>query len=92
MELTMKKSTVCQSCGMPFGGEVERGTESDGSLSLDYCIDCYKNCYKNGKFTEPDITFEEMVTKVSDQIKLEGFPEKMIAINRKKMLTFKRWH
>ena len=44
----------CQSCGMPLAGH--QGTEADGTVSLMYC----EYCYQDGKFTQPDITFEEM--------------------------------
>jgi hypothetical protein len=81
------KFGVCQSCGMPFGGEVERGTELDGRESDDYCIDCYKD----GNFVEPDLTLEMMVEKVTNQMRIEGFPEKMITVNTNKMAKFKRW-
>lgn len=48
----------CQSCGMPMNTEeAQYGTEADGSLSADYC----SYCYKDGQFTQPDITAEEMV-------------------------------
>lgn len=50
--------TRCQSDGQRiFPGFF--GTEADGSLSKIYC----KFCYKDGKFTEPDITLEEMIHK-----------------------------
>ncbi|MCK9278816.1 MAG: zinc ribbon domain-containing protein, partial [Methanoculleus sp.] len=37
------------------------GTEADGTLSKDYCA----NCYQNGAFTEPGITIDEMAVKCS---------------------------
>ncbi len=48
---------MCQSCGLPFNKEHSHfiATESDGSRSI-YCT----NCYKDGKFIEPDLTMEEM--------------------------------
>lgn len=45
----------CQSCGMPLADEI-KGTNSDGSLSEDYCM----YCYKDGKFTQ-EMTMEEMI-------------------------------
>ncbi|WP_129045576.1 zinc ribbon domain-containing protein [Companilactobacillus metriopterae] len=48
----------CQSCGMPLNSE-NLGTESDGSKSSKYC----NYCYENGKFIEPDITIEEMISR-----------------------------
>ena len=37
----------CQSCGMPIFEPAMQGTESDGSLSGDFCV----HCYSNGSFT-----------------------------------------
>lgn len=33
----------CQSCGMPLSDKSQFGTESDGSLSEEYCVYCYKD-------------------------------------------------
>lgn len=49
----------CQSCGMPVFTSAEAGTEKDGKESSTYCV----HCYKNGEFTEPDLTHEEMIQK-----------------------------
>lgn len=46
----------CQSCGMPIEDKSLRGTESDGSLSAEYC----RYCYQNGSFSK-DETMEEMI-------------------------------
>jgi len=48
----------CQCCAMPMdaSGEVN-GTEADGSKNDDYCM----YCYKDGAFTAPDATMEEMI-------------------------------
>ncbi len=50
---------VCQSCGMPLkqGQGDFRGTESDGTRSEKYCT----HCYLQGKYTNPNITKEEMI-------------------------------
>lgn len=51
----------CQSCAMPLmpKGQDFRGNNTDASKSDTYCY----LCYLNGQFTEPNITFEEMVKK-----------------------------
>lgn len=46
----------CQSCGMILEKDSDRGTESDGSRSEEYCA----FCYQQGKFVH-DVTMEEMV-------------------------------
>ena len=52
-------SGVCQSCGMPLMSPADRGTESDGTPSAQYCT----YCYQNGKFTDPSATVELMSEK-----------------------------
>lgn len=49
-------NNVCQSCGMIIIEENEHGTNSDGSISVDYC----KYCFNDGKFGK-DETMEEMI-------------------------------
>lgn len=77
----------CQSCGMPVSGEAGWGTESDGTRSADYCIECYKN----GEFAEPRLTMEQMVERVGTRMRALNFPTEMIALNAKLIPTFKRW-
>ena len=48
----------CQSCGMPLG-EGLYGTNADGSPNHDYC----KYCYRNGEFTEPELSREDVIAK-----------------------------
>lgn len=55
---------MCQSCGMPIKKDELKGTEANGSKSQKYC----KFCYKNGKFTNPDWTADQM----------QGFSYKML--------------
>jgi hypothetical protein len=47
----------CQSCGMPLNQPEMFGTESDGSKTEKYCA----YCYKDGKFTTPEATLEQMI-------------------------------
>lgn len=68
------KGPFCQSCGMPLSKDkLGGGTNSDGSKSPDYC----SNCYKDGQFTEPDISARGMQDKVMHILKsdmhLPGF-------------------
>lgn len=51
-----RPSAFCQSCGMILSDDNDRGTESDGSPSSDYCA----YCYRNGAFTE-DVSIDEMI-------------------------------
>jgi hypothetical protein len=48
---------------MPLGTGAEyRGTETDGSPASEYCL----FCYKDGNFTNPDQTVDEMVQSSID--------------------------
>ena len=38
----MDNTVFCQSCGMPMATDEMRGSETDGSLSQDYCTYCYQ--------------------------------------------------
>lgn len=57
----MNTDRLCQSCAMPLMDKnVDlRGTEKDGTKSTKFCV----HCYRNGKYVEPNITFNEMVKK-----------------------------
>ncbi|MGL5436919.1 MAG: zinc ribbon domain-containing protein [Lachnospiraceae bacterium] len=46
----------CQSCGMILDKDSDKGTESDGCKSEEYCA----FCYQKGNFAH-DITMEEMI-------------------------------
>jgi len=67
----MKTYKNCQSCGMPLKKDTAGGgTNADGTKNLMYC----SHCYKNGKFTSPDMTAGEMKTRVKEKLKEMGFP------------------
>ncbi len=51
----------CQSCGIQIKHSSEFGTTSTGVISTEYC----GYCFQNGNFTEPDITMEGMIEKLS---------------------------
>lgn len=54
----MDNKIRCQSCGMPLSKDFGNlGTNSDGSETDEFCI----FCFKNGAFTRPDQTMEEMI-------------------------------
>jgi hypothetical protein len=56
--IELGKEPVCQSCGlMPLDAPESFGTNADGSKSEDYCV----YCFKDGAFTYPDATLEEMI-------------------------------
>lgn len=61
----------CQSCGMPMKKDAAGGgAERDGSKSEKYC----SHCYRNGAFTQPDMTASEMQALVKGKLKEMRFP------------------
>ncbi len=83
------KGPFCQSCGMPLSKDKGRGgTEKDGIKSSEYC----SNCYGNGQFTEPDITAEQMQTKVKQMMKSDmHMPSFMANYFVKEIPGLRRW-
>ena len=54
----MDDKVRCQSCGMPLSEDFKNfGTDAEGSPVSEYCM----FCYKDGNFTNPDQTVDEMV-------------------------------
>lgn len=65
------KDPVCQSCGMPLVRDpLGGGTSADGSRTAEYC----SHCFLEGRFTEPDITVDEMVAKVEERMRSMDLP------------------
>jgi hypothetical protein len=84
------KGPYCQSCAMPLSKPEKFGTNADGSKNGDYC----HFCFQNGTFTDPDITMEQMISKVASLLtKFRGIPEHQA---RERAQTFipklKRWN
>ena len=66
----MKGNKVCQSCGMPLKSDPQGGgSERNGTKSDIYC----SYCYQNGKFTQPNLTVEQMQDFVKTKMKSMGF-------------------
>ncbi len=80
---------ICQSCGMEMAKEEDFGTNSDGSLNQEYC----RFCFQKGNFTDPSITFEEMVNKVAHMMiaKITIPEEKALEVAKKELINLKRW-
>lgn len=83
------KGPFCQSCGMPMDNPECFGTDEREMKINDYCI----HCYENGKFTDPNITKEEMIDLVIDiMIEKTKISENQAGqIARSFIPTLKRW-
>lgn len=60
MEPGSMEGPTCQSCGIPLGRKEDQGTNADGTKNREYCF----YCYENGVFTDPDLTMDQMISKV----------------------------
>ena len=78
---------ICQSCSMPISKDEAKGTEKDGSLSRDYC----NNCYKAGTFTQPDLAMDEMTVIVRSKMAEMGVPKIFARMFSRKIPKLKRW-
>ncbi len=80
---------VCHSCGMLIMKADEFGTDASLVTNTSYC----KYCYWKGQFTEPDLTKEEMISKLAEAMKvgknITDEQAKEMAWGRMRLL--KRW-
>lgn len=78
----------CQSCAMPMNDESIMGRNSDGTANKDYCV----YCFKDGEFTAPNITMNEMIEVCVPFMKEDGINEE-VARNQLKNIfpNLKRW-
>lgn len=89
MEQKHPEVSFCQSCGMPLEEAKDFGINIDGSKSRDYC----HFCFQNGKFTDPDISMEQMILKVVGFAKQMKVPEEQAREMTKTFIPkLKRWH
>lgn len=79
--------TFCQSCAMPMANQEDFGTNSNGLQNNDYC--CY--CYQNGEFTQPNLTKEEMINKVSELLIQMKIPHEQVEQVKSFIPMLKRW-
>jgi hypothetical protein len=63
------------------------GTEADGRKSAEYC----SHCYVMGKYTEPNLTVDQMVEKVQGKMKQMHIPGFVAKSFTKDIPTLKRW-
>ncbi len=79
----------CQSCGMPLQKEEDYGTNADGSKNGEYCL----YCFQNGLFTQPNITLDEMIKLVvENMVTMKIMPEtQAIELANTHIPQLKRW-
>lgn len=88
MDTGQPNALSCQSCGMPMDKPGDFGTGTEGSRNNDYC----HFCFKDGRFTEPHISMEQMIDKIAGMAPMMRMTE---AKAREMAKTFiprlKRW-
>ena len=83
----MNESKICQSCSMPLDGEDLWGTEENGSKNAEYC----KFCYKDGAFTNPGITLDQMKSHMMKIMGKEKLPANIVGAAISRLPHLKRW-
>jgi len=79
----------CQSCGMPKNKDSKGGgTEADGTKSTMYC----SHCYRDGSFTQPKITADEMVVFVNGKLSEMKIPVFMAWFFTRGIRKLERWN
>ncbi|MDP9200469.1 MAG: zinc ribbon domain-containing protein [Gemmatimonadota bacterium] len=63
------------------------GTNADGSRSSEYC----SHCYREGAFTQPNITAREMTTLVEGKLRSMHFPAFLARRFAKEVPMLGRW-
>ena len=78
----------CQSCGMPLKQDPKGGgTNANGSKSDRYC----SYCYTDGRFTQPQITAEEMKAFVVEKMREMKIPRFIGRFFTRNLHKLERW-
>jgi hypothetical protein len=83
----MEMYNICQSCGMPINNPHLRGSEKNGFVSHEYCM----YCYKDGEFTQPVMTREEMRYNVRRRLQEQHMSAEMIDAAVTNVRFLNRW-
>lgn len=82
------KGPFCQSCGMPLSRDpMGGGSNADGSRSTEYC----SHCFQDGKFTEPNISVDEMMAKVEGKLRGMHLPSLLARRFVREIPKLRRW-
>jgi hypothetical protein len=83
----MQEKKFCQSCLLPISIPTMNGTNQDGSPNKKFCW----NCYRNGSFTAPEITLQEMEQKVKKMLEANQIPANVIDLSINYLPRLARW-
>ena len=87
MNKNQPRGPFCQSCAMPMEKPRDFGTNADGSKNNEYC----HFCFEKGKYTDPNITKEQMIEKVAGIMKQMNIPDSQIEQVKTFIPILKRW-
>lgn len=84
------RGPFCQSCSMPLRQPTDFGTDAAGYRINDYC----HHCYQDGRFTEPDLSMEQMIDRGSAIMAQRGLMplDRAMALMSDVLPRMKRWH
>lgn len=78
----------CQSCRMPLKRDEQGGgTNADGTKNMVYC----SHCFQRGKFVLPDITVNQMQTRVRTKLIEFGMPGFLTGFFTRGIPKLERW-
>jgi hypothetical protein len=63
------------------------GNEINGNKSIKYC----SHCYKDGQFTLPNITVDEMKDRVKSKLSEVGIPKLLHGVFTRNIQKLERW-
>ena len=88
MIATARAARACQSCGMPMKRDLQGGgSEVDGTRSLRFC----SHCYADGKYTQPELTVEQMQLLVRGRLEEFGVPHLLSGLFTRTIPKLARW-
>jgi len=80
--------SMCQSCGMPLSKDpVGGGTNTDGSISTEYC----SYCYKDGSFYDNETDVKSYQKRVMDIMASKGMWKPVAWLLTRGIPNLKRW-
>lgn len=78
----------CQSCGMPLKRDpLGGGSNADGTRSERFC----SHCFRDGAFTQPDMSVDQMQARVKAKLKELGFPGFLTPLFTRGIPKLERW-
>ena len=70
---------------MPLAKPADHGAEADGTKNEDFCA----HCYRDGSYTDPNLTLDQMVEIVARFMQKSG--DDATGVAREGLVGLKRW-